>query len=261
MKKLFFTLAAVSMLNAQSQSLGDMWNKAKEDGAKAVEDVKSTVNTTTGGGGIKAPSTEEIVAGLKEALNQGTNTSTGTVSKVDGYLKNPRLFIPFPPEAEEMKKKLSNLGMKKKVDEFETSLNRAAEEAAKTAAPVFLAAIRNMTVSDGMAILKGADTSATSYLKNATSAELYTQYRPIVKEAINKVKVTEKWNPLVKKYNKIPGVKKQNPDLDDYVTKKAMYGLFLLVADEEIKIRKDPMTRVNDILKKVFGWADSEKGK
>lgn len=266
MKKLLITVLSLGALSAGAQSLGDMWNKAKDDvktnSGNVVKDVKDAAATATGnGGGIKAPSTEEIVAGLKEALNQGTNNSTATTSKVDGYLKNPRLFIPFPPEAEEMKKKLVKLGMEKKVNEFETSLNRAAEEAAKTAAPVFLAAIKNMTVSDGMGILKGADTSATSYLKKATSAELYTQYRPIVKEAINKVKVTEKWNPLVKKYNKIPGVKKQNPDLDDYVTKKAMYGLFLLVADEEIKIRKDPMTRVNDILKKVFGWADSEKGK
>jgi len=163
MKKLFFALLSMAVMGSQAQSLGDMWNKAKEDGVKAVDDAKNAASAATGGGGgIKAPSAEEIIAGLKEALNQGTNNSTGMVSKVDGYLKNPRLFIPFPKEAEDMKKKLIKLGMQKKVDEFETSLNRAAEEAARTAAPVFLAAIKNMTVSDGMAILKGADTSATS---------------------------------------------------------------------------------------------------
>lgn len=263
MKKLLLAFLALGVCAGQAQSLGDMWNKAKEDAGKKIDDVKNAASTVTGGGGggIKAPSEDEIVAGLKEALNQGTNTSTAATSKVDGYLKNPRLFIPFPPEAAEMKKKLVKLGMEKKVNEFETSLNRAAEEAAKTAAPVFLAAIKNMTVKDGMGILKGADTAATSYLKTATSGELYTQYKPIVKDAINKVKVTKHWNPLVKKYNKIPGVKKQNPDLDDYVTQKAIYGLFLLVADEEAKIRKDPMARVNDILKSVFGWADTQKGK
>lgn len=262
MKKLFIAFLALGVAGMQAQSLGDMWNKAKENGGKAVEDIKNAASTATGGGStVKIPTDEEIIAGLKEALNQGTNISTAATSKADGYLKNPRLFIPFPPEATEMKARLVKLGMEKKVNEFETSLNRAAEEAAKTAAPVFLAAIKNMTVKDGMGILKGADTAATSYLKTATSPELYTQYKPIVKNAINKVKVTQHWNPLVKKYNKIPGVKKQNPDLDDYVTKKAIYGLFLLVADEEAKIRKDPMTRVNDILKNVFGWADSQKGK
>jgi hypothetical protein len=261
MKKLLLAVLALGVIGARAQSLGDMWNKAKEDAGKTVNDIKTAAGGATGGGGVKAPTEAEIIAGLKEALNQGTNTSTAATSKVDGYLKNPRLFIPWPQEAAEMKTKLVKLGMQKKVDEFETSLNRAAEEAAKTAAPVFLAAIKNMTVKDGMNILKGADTAATSYLKGATSPELYAQYKPIVKDAIAKVKVTNYWNPLVKKYNKLPGVKKQNPDLDDYVTKKAIYGLFLLVADEEAKIRKDPMARVNDILKSVFGWADTQKGK
>ena len=124
-----------------------------------------------------------------------------------------------------MKNKLVKLGFEKKVTEFETSLNRAAEKAAQGAATVFLASIRNMTVSDGMAILKGADTAATHYLKQTTTTELYSQYKPVVKDAINQVKVTQYWDPLVKKYNKIPGVKKQNPDLEDYVTKRAMAGV------------------------------------
>lgn len=261
MKKLFVTLLSLGLLSAQAQSVGDMWNKAKDEVKKDEQKVKDEVEKVKDGGGVKAPTNDEIIQGLKEALNHGTNNSTAAVSKADGYLKNPRLFIPWPQEAVDMKNKLVKLGMQKKVDEFETSLNRAAEEAAKTAAPVFLSAIKNMTVSDGMAILKGADTSATHYLKNATSTELYTQYKPIVKDAINKVKVTQYWDPLVKKYNKLPGVKKQNPDLEDYVTKKAMAGLFLLVSDEEAKIRKDPAARVNDILKKVFGYADTQKGK
>jgi hypothetical protein len=264
MKKIFLAALAMGIMHANSQSIGDMWNKAKDEAKKDEKKVEEGIKKgedAVNGNSVKAPSNEEIIQGLKEALNHGTNNSTAQVSKVDGYLKNPRLFIPFPPEAEEMKKKLVKIGLEKKVNEFETSLNRAAEEAAKTAAPVFLSAIKNMTVTDGMAILKGNDTAATHYLKGATSGELYTQYKPIVKDAINKVKVTQYWDPLVKKYNKIPGVKKQNPDLEDYVTRRAMSGLFLLVADEEAKIRKDPMARVNDILKKVFGYADSQKGK
>ncbi len=263
MKRLFFTLLSIGVLETQAQ-IGDMWNKAKDevkkDEDKIEKEVKKDAAVIKGGSTeVKAPTNDEIIAGLKEALNHGTNNSTAATAKVDGYLKNPRLFIPFPPEAQEMKNKLIKLGLEKKVTEFETSLNRAAEEAAKTAAPVFLDAIKKMTVTDAMAILKGSDTSATHYLNNATNVQLYTQYKPIVKDAIAKVKVTQYWDPLVKKYNKIPGVKKQNPDLEDYVTKKAMYGLFLLVADEEAKIRKDPMARVTDILKSIFGWADTQK--
>ncbi len=116
-----------------------------------------------------------------------------------------------------------------------------------------------MSIGDGMAILKGADTAATKYLKDNTNAQLTAKFKPIVKDAIEKVKVTSYWNPLVTKYNKLPGVKKQNPDLEAYVTQRAIAGLFLLVADEEAKIRKDPMARVSDILKKVFGFNDGDK--
>jgi hypothetical protein len=261
MKKILIVLCSISLLG-HAQSLGNMWNKAKDEAKKdekKAEDAVKKEEQNANGGGVKVPSNEEIIEGLKEALNTGTNNTTSLVSKTDGYLKNSRIFIPFPPEAIEMRNKLVKLGFEKKVNDFETSLNRAAEKAAEGAAPVFLDAIKKMTVTDGMAILKGADTAATHYLKQATSAQLYSQYKPIVKDAIEKVKVTEYWDPLVKKYNKIPGVKKQNPDLEDYVTKRAMSGLFLLISDEEAKIRKDPMARVNDILKKVFGYADTQK--
>ncbi len=262
-KKIIIALCSISLMGAHAQGLGDLYNKAKDEvkknETKITEAVKDVVPAKDAG--PKIPSNEEIIEGLKEALSTGTNKTASTVSKADGYLKNTRLFIPFPPEAIEMRNKLVKLGLEKKVKEFETSLNRAAEKAAESAAKVFLDAIKAMTVTDGMAILKGADTAATSYLKQTTTAPLYAQYKPIVKDAIAKVKVTENWNPLVKKYNKIPGVKKQNPDLEDYVTKKAMVGLFLLVADEEAKIRKDPLVRATDILKKIFGFADTQKGK
>jgi hypothetical protein len=264
MKKTLITLFSLGLLGLQAQTAGDLWNKAKDeakkDEQKVKEEAKKEEEKVAGASsGVKAPSNEEIIEGLKEALNTGTNKTVATVSKADGYLKNPRLFIPFPPEAEKMKEDLIKLGFQKKVTDFETSLNRAAETAAQGAATVFLGSIKKMTVTDGMAILKGADTAATHYLKQSTTAELYSQYKPIVKDAIAKVKVTQYWDPLVKKYNKIPGVKKQNPDLEDYVTKRAMAGLFLLVADEEAKIRKDPMARASDILKKIFGYADSQK--
>ncbi len=248
-------LISISALNAQI--LKDVWNQTKDaatnTATSVVQQATTAVNTAVGGTTAPALSNEEVIKGLREALSIGTNNSSGNASKMDGYLKNARLFIPWPEEAKDMREKLIKLGMTKKVEEFETSLNRAAEEAAKKAGSVFLDAITKMSVSDGFAILKGADTAATNFLRKTSYSPLYTQFLPIVKEAIAKVKVTSYWNPLVTKYNKIPGVKKQNPDLNDYVTKKAANGLFVLIADEEAKIRKDPMARVTDLLKKVFG--------
>jgi hypothetical protein len=251
------TLAIISFLGAalfsNAQTLKDVWNSTKNTATTVVQQATNTVNSAIGGTTAPALSNEEVIKGLREALSIGTNSSTATASKADGYLKNARLFIPWPEEAKDMKEKLIKLGMQKKIAEFETSLNRAAEEAAKKAGPVFIDAITKMSVSDGFAILKGADTAATNYLRKNSYQGLYDQFIPIVKEAIAKAKVTSYWNPLVTKYNKIPGVKKQNPNLDDYVTKKAANGLFILIADEEAKIRKDPAARVTDLLKKVFG--------
>lgn len=254
MKKILFLINLLALsIFVPGQTLKDLWNETKNAATStATNAVKDATNAITGNTATPL-SNEEVIKGLKEALSVGTNSSTASASKVDGYLKNARLFIPWPEEAKDMKDKLIKLGMQKKVQEFETSLNRAAEEAAKKAAPVFLDAITKMSVADGFAILKGADTAATNYLRRNSYAPLYDQFLPIVKEAIAKVKVTSYWNPLVTKYNKIPGVKKQNPNLDDYVTKKAANGLFVLIADEEAKIRKDPMARVTDLLKKVFG--------
>jgi len=252
-KILIVTGLLISVSTIKAQILKDVWNSATNTATQAVQQATQAVNAAIGGTTAPALSNEEVIKGLREALSIGTNNSSGIASKLDGYYKNPRLFIPWPEEAKDMKEKLLKLGMKKKIEEFETSLNRAAEEAAKKAGTVFLDAITKMSVSDGFAILRGADTAATNFLRKTSYTPLYDQFMPIVKEAIAKVKVTSYWNPLVTKYNNLPGVKKQNPDLNDYVTKKAANGLFVLIADEEAKIRKDPMARVTDLLKKVFG--------
>lgn len=247
MKKLFLSILLLSAGILSAQSLKD---KLK----KNLDTLEKKGKSIVGSGNEKPKLTnDEVVKGLKEALTVGTNNSSSLASKLDGYYKNPRIFIPWPAEAQEMKAKLLKMGMEKKITEFETSLNRAAEEAAKKAAPVFIDAITNMSLQDGFAILKGADTAATNYLRKTTYNPLEEKFMPIVKEAINTVKVTSYWNPLVTTYNKLPGVKKQNPDLDKYVTNKAINGLMLLISDEEIKIRKDPAARVSDLLKKVFG--------
>ena len=250
MKQLIFISLLFSFLNVKSQSLKDLLQKKKDSLEKVAKEKLNTIVTPTAAPKL---TNEEVIKGLKEALSVGTNSASSFASKTDGYLKNTRLFIPWPEEAKDMKAKLLKMGLTKKVTEFETSLNRAAEQAALKAAPVFIDAITNMSVADGFAILKGSDTAATAFLRKTTNQPLYDKFLPIVKDAVNSVKVTSYWNPVAKTYNKLPGVKKQNPDLDDYVTKKAINGLMILIADEEVNIRKNPIARVSDILKKVFG--------
>jgi len=251
MRKIAIIIAILSFsFSINGQTMMEKMKAKKDSIAKAARDKTNSIITPTA---PPALTNEEVVKGLKEALTIGTNNSSGLASKLDGYYKNPRIFIPWPAEAADMKTKLTSLGMSKKITEFETSLNRAAEEAAKNAASIFIDAITNMSLTDGFAILKGSDTAATEFLRKTTYSPLKDKFKPVVKDAINKVKVTSYWNPLVTKYNKLPGVKKQNPDLDEYVTVKAINGLMLLISDEETKIRKDPMARVTDLLKKVFG--------
>lgn len=258
-KTIILTTLALNCLSSQAQLFNDVLNAGKEaiKTNTLASEALNVLNGVIGGTNTaKAPSLthDEVIKGLKEALTLGTSKSSEKASKVDGYLKNVNLFIPWPAEAQAMKDKLIKMGMQKKVTEFETSLNRAAEEAAKKSAPVFINAITNMSISDGFAILNGSDSAATHYLREKTFAPLKEQFMPVVKEAIAKVKVTAYWNPLVTAYNKLPGVKKQNPDLNNYVCTKAITGLMTLISEEETKIRKDPMARVTDTLKKVFGF-------
>ena len=146
--------------------------------------------------------------------------------------------------------------MTNQVEQFETTLNRSAEEAVKEALPIFTQAILNMSVQDGFAILKGGNGAATAFLKNQTSQQLYNAFLPKVKEATSKVSLTAKWTPLMNKYNQamaLTGGEKINPDLDAFVTQRAIDGLFLMVQQEEDKIRVNPAARVTDLLAKVFG--------
>jgi len=214
-----------------------------------LNEASKAIDTTDG----SSPLTNiEVIKGLKEALSVGTNNSTSLTSKLDGFYKNPEIFIPFPPEAIKVKEKIEALGMKSQVDKFVMTLNRSAETASKEAAPIFINAITSMSIADGFSILRGGDNAATTYLKQKTSGQLRVKFNPVVKNAVEKVEVTKYWNPVITTYNKIPFIEKQNPDLEDYVTTKAMDGLFLMIEKEEKKIRKDPIARVTDILKRVF---------
>ncbi len=212
----------------------------------------------TGNLPINAPVTnsltnDEVISGLKEALSVGIKNSVSLTSVVDGFLGNPTIRLPFPPDAIKVKEKALNLGLSGQVEKFETTLNRAAEEATKEAMPIFIDAIKNMSVQDGFAILKGGNGAATKFLKDQTISKLVIAFTPKVKEATSKVKLTEYWNPIITKYNALTMGEDLNPDLDAYITQKAIEGLFIMVAKEEDKIRLDPAARVSDLLSKVFG--------
>jgi len=217
---------------------------------KSQFNLKNIIEKNTG---TKTLSSDDIIKGLKEALNKGVDKATVSASAVDGFFKNDLIKIPFPPEAKSMDETLRNLGMGSSVDKFIETLNRAAEEAAKKAAPIFLDAIKKLTITDGLSILKGNNNAATQYLRDKTTNDLKIQFKPVIQAALQKVELTKYWNPLISKYNMIPFVQKLNPDLDEYVTLRAIDGLFKLIEGEEFKIRQDPAARTTDILKKVFG--------
>ena len=198
---------------------------------------------------------DEVIKGLKEALSVGIKNAVDSSAVLDGFLKNPEIRLPFPPDAMKVKEKALNLGMQVQVEKFETTLNRAAEEAVKEALPIFKNAILNMSIQDGFGILKGGNGAATKFLKDKTSDSLAVAFLPKVKNATSKVQLTSYWNPIITKYNAavaLTGGEKINPDLDAYVTQLAIQGLFKLVEKEENKIRKDPGARVTDLLMKVF---------
>jgi hypothetical protein len=158
-------------------------------------------------------SNDEVVKGLKEALSVGVKNSSTKAAALDGFNKNNLIRIP----------------------------------------PIFINAITSMSLTDGVSLIKGGDNAATKYLQDKTTNDLKASFAPIVAKSLNEVKITKYWNPLATRYNKLPMVKKANPNLEEYVTLKAMEGLFKLVAQEELRIRKDPASRISDLLKKVFG--------
>lgn len=198
------------------------------------------------------PTTAEVASGLKEALTKGVSKGSDEVSKTDGYFKNPEIKIPFPPEVKQVETTLRKLGMDKQVDEFILSLNRAAEDAAKEAKPIFVSAIKQMTIEDAWSILKGENNAATQYLEKTTSTQLKEKFKPIIKASLDKVNATKYYKDLITAYNKVPMVKKVNPELDTYATDKATDGLFVMIAKEEKNIRENPGARTTDLLKKVF---------
>lgn len=213
----------------------------------------------------------EIVAGLKEALTVGTDTAVSIVSQVDGYYKDEVIKILLPPEADIIidnldEPVLQGLGLDQMVEDLVFRINRAAEDAASDAAPIFWDAITDMTINDGYNILHGEDTAATHFLRENTYQNLFDLYSPKMQASLDKdivagVSAQESWNAVTDQYNtvansvigQLAGLTPVNTNLGEWVTGKGLDGLFVKIADEEIAIRQDPLARVTDLLKRVFG--------
>lgn len=215
---------------------------------QALDNVNKTL------GSEKPLTTAEVADGLKEALVKGISTGADLVSVTDGYFKNPEIKIPFPPDVKKVEDAVRKIGLGNQVDKFVMTLNRGAEDAAKEAKPIFIAAIKSMTIQDAWTILRGEENAATDYLKRTTSAQLKEKFKPVIQNSLNKVSATKYYGEIVSRYNQIPLVEKVNPNLDDYATDKAIEGLFVMIAKEEKSIRQDPVARTTDLLKRVFGY-------
>ena len=242
MRKLLLSILAITLINAAEAQSND-------NGGGILKKAGGLLNKNKSASGL---SSDEIIAGLKEALAVGTQNSAERLSAADGFFKDAAVKVLLPEEARQVEQKLRSLGMGKLVDDAILSINRAAEDASKSAAPIFVSAVKQMTVQDGLTILRGADTAATGYLRKSTSPELISAFRPVIESSLEKTGATKYWTAVFDAYNKV-SLKKVNPDLSSYVTGKAIDGIFYYVAEEEKKIRTNPAARVNDILKKVFG--------
>ncbi|HTH82592.1 MAG TPA: DUF4197 domain-containing protein [Mucilaginibacter sp.] len=205
------------------------------------------------------PTSLEIGTALKQALEQGTTKSADQLSAVDGFFGNAAVKILLPPEAQKAEKTLRGMGLNKVCDDAILSLNRAAEDAAKQAKPIFLDAIKQMTLQDVTNILLGSQDAATQYFKRTTTAQLTAKFRPVIQVSLDKVNATRYYAALAGNYNKIPFVKKINPDITEYATQKAIDGLFIEIAVQELTIRQNIGARPTPLLQKVFAFADKNK--
>ena len=237
MKKLVFIASILGFQTVEAQKIGDLLKKASN----------MTLPASSG------LSTDEIAGGLKEALQKGAQTGTAKLSSPGGFLENAALKIIMPPEAQKIESTLRKLGFNQLMDDMIVSMNRAAEDACKTAVPIFTTAIKEMTITDGINILRGSDTSATSYLRTKTNTALAQSFSPIIKTSLDKVNATQYWEKIITTYNKIPLIgKKMNPDLVAYVTDKSLSGIYVEIALQEKDIRANPAARTSALLQKVF---------
>ena len=242
MKKLIVSLSAILIFTATAtaQDWGNLINKGKE-----------AIATGSTGGGI---SQGDAASAIKEALNNGIKTGVEKVSAPDGYLANAAIKILLPKEAETVESALRGIGQGELVDKTIRQMNHSAEQAATRATPIFIDAIKGLTITDALNIVNNQQQdAATQFLKRTTTEQLVATFKPTIKTVLDETKTTAVWGEMMGVYNRIPFVSPVNTDLPDYVTRKAIDGLFFMIAKEEAKIRKDPAAQASELIKKVFG--------
>ncbi|MBA3828751.1 MAG: DUF4197 domain-containing protein [Taibaiella sp.] len=259
--KAFVTISLVALTvfggtALHAQTFRDYANRALQGtktGNKNTGKWGSGSSSGSKGTSIGNLSNQDIVSGLKQALQVGTQNSANKLSAINGFFGNPLIKIPLPPEAANVENTLRQIGLGSQVDETVLALNRAAEDAAGKAVPIFINAISSMSIQDGLSILQGGSNAATNFLRGRTTAALTSAFRPVIEGSLAKVNATRYWNNIFTAYNQVPFVEKVNPDLTGYVTERALNGLFVTIAGEEAKIRANPSARVTSLLQKVFG--------
>ncbi|MCJ7758794.1 MAG: DUF4197 domain-containing protein [Gillisia sp.] len=220
-------------------------------GCAELQDIADQM--PNGGYGITNP---EIAMGLQQALNFGIDTQVTKLTEEDGFFNNELVRINLPPELQRVDKTLRDLGMSALADEGLKVLNRAAEDAVKEATPIFIDAVQNITFTDARNILLGNNTAATTYLNQNTQTQLYARFNPIISNSLNRVGATKVWTNIIERYNSLPLTSKVNPDLTDYVTNKALDGVFTMIAIEEQQIRTNLAARTTTLLQRVFALQD-----
>ncbi len=234
MKKILLLLITVTLISCDAATL-----------QKVLDSAGNTGITNT-----------DIANGLKQALNKGIESGVDYLSKTDGFYKSPYKIL-LPEEAQTVVEKLRIIpGFNKVEDEITLKLNRAAEDAVKRAKPIFVDAIKQMTFTDVKNILMGEKNAATQYLHRTTYNKLYDEFHPVILESLNKFGAVDYWADAVNAYNNIPFVNKMNPQIDDYVTQKALAGVFDMVEKKELDIRTNIRARTTDLLRKVFSLQD-----
>ena len=203
--------------------------------------------------GIADISNADAVGGLKQALTDGSAAAVKLLGAENGYFANPKVRIPLPPSLQKIESGLRMFGMKKKAEELVLSMNRAAEAAAPEAKQLLVEAVKKMSVQDAKGILTGGDTAATEYFKRTTQAQLTQRFLPIVKKATDRVGLAQQYNNLAGQGASLGLIKKEDASIETYVTRKALDGLYLMIAEQEKSFRQNPVGAASNIVKKVFG--------
>lgn len=242
--RVFTLLFTLLLISAPSQA----------DWGKLLDDVSETgKNLLNKSGSQDSLGQDKLIAGLKEALSVGSERAISTVGQSGGYLNNPEIRIPLPPRVQQASDLMRKIGLSKMADDFEQSINRAAEKAAPQAQAIMVDAIKNMSIDDAKQILNGENDAATRYFENKTSPQLTKLFEPVIDSSLQEVGATRYYNQLDDKVSAVPMVgQKMNVDLTDYVTQQALKGLFVTLATEEQKIRENPAARTSELLQQVF---------